>query len=105
MANNKNKTTKKNNFRLSLKVLILVPVIILWIIAMGSNITAYTNLNAVNKSANSIAEEYMVQVSDLAQIQKEIQVIHKLGLAHIIADNLDTKIACVEEIKVNILVR
>ena len=99
MANNKNKTTKKNKFRLSLKVLILVPVIILWGIAMGSNITAYTNLNAVSKSANAIAEEYMVQISDLAQIQREIQVIHKLGLSHIVADSLNTKIDCVEEIK------
>lgn len=100
MAKIKDKANKKQSkLRISLKVLILLPVIVLWGIAMVSNVTAYKNLNAVNQSADAITQEYMVQISDLAQIQREIQIIHKMGLSHIIADDLDTKIACVEGIK------
>ena len=95
------KKTPKNNkkLRLSLKVLILVPVLVLWVVALVTNFTAYNNLQSVSKSAEVIAQEYMVQISDLAEIQREIQIIHKLGLSHIVADDLDTKLGCVESIK------
>ena len=97
----KEKKTPKNNkkLRLSLKVLILVPVLVLWVVALVTNFTAYNNLQSVSKSAEVIAQEYMVQISDLAEIQREIQIIHKLGLSHIVADDLDTKLGCVESIK------
>jgi len=97
----KAKKTSKNNkkLRLSLKVLILVPVLVLWVVALVTNFTAYNNLQSVSKSAEVIAQEYMVQISDLAEIQREIQIIHKLGLSHIVADDLDTKLGCVESIK------
>ena len=97
----KEKKIPKNNkkLRLSLKVLILVPVLVLWVVALVTNFTAYNNLQSVSKSAEVIAQEYMVQISELAEIQREIQIIHKLGLSHIVADDLDTKLGCVESIK------
>lgn len=85
-------------FRMSLKVIILIPVLVLWAVAMLTNYTGYQNLNSVSGKAEVIAQEYMVQISDLAEIQREIQVIHKMGLSHIVAVDLDTKIACVEGI-------
>lgn len=90
---------KKGKLRLSLKVVILVPVIVLWGVALATNVMAYNNLKTVSDSAEAIAEEYMVQISDLAEIQREIQIIHKMGLSHIVADDLDTKVGCVEGIK------
>ena len=89
---------KKSGVRISLKVLILTPVFVLWAIAFYTDFVAYDNLKSVRKSADSIAHEYMVQVADLAEIQREIQIVHKLGLSHIVADDLDSKVACVEKI-------
>lgn len=94
-----NEIEMKKKPRSSLKVTILIPVIVLWVAAMVTIFSEYFNLVEVCDSSENIADRYMVQISDLAEIQKEIQVVHKMGLSHIVAVDLDTKIACVEEIK------
>lgn len=94
-----NEVEMKKKPRSSLKVTILIPVIVLWVAAMVTIFSEYLNLVEVCDSSEDIADRYMVQISDLAEIQKEIQVVHKMGLSHIVAVDLDTKIACVEEIK------
>ncbi len=95
----KAKVKSKGNVRISLKALILLPVVVLWAIAILSNLTAYKNLNDVTTSAEAITQEFMVQVSKLSEIQREIQNIHKLGLEHTVAVSLDTKIECVRTIR------
>lgn len=89
--------TKKT--RLSIKVIILVPVLILGILAVFSNLEAIKNLRKVNKTAVTISEEHMVNIDELSEIEKEIQEIHKTALSHIIATDLDTLIAMVEEVR------
>lgn len=89
--------TKKT--RLSIKVIILVPVLILGILAVFSNLEAIANLKKVNKTAVTISEEHMVNIEELSEIEKEIQEIHKTALSHIIATDLDTLIAMVEEVR------
>lgn len=85
--------------KVSIRYLILIPVIILGFVSISSNIMAIVNIQKVNKNASLIADEYMTSVSDLSMIQKEAQDIHKLALSHIIATDFDTMISVVENIK------
>ncbi len=85
--------------RLSITIVILVPVFILGILAIYSNIAAINNLKRVNTTAVVISDEHMVNISQLSNIEKEMQEIHKKALSHIIATDLDTLIATVAEVR------
>ena len=85
--------------RLSITIVILVPVFILGALAVFSNIAAISNLKKVNMTAVTIADEHMVNISHLSNIEKELQEIHKKALSHIIATDLDTLIAMVAEVR------
>ena len=50
-------------------------------------------------NATQIANRYMTCISDLGDIQKETQAIHRLGLSHIVATDLDTLISLVDTIR------
>jgi Methyl-accepting chemotaxis protein len=85
--------------RLSITIVILVPVFILGALAVFSNIAAISNLKKVNMTAVTIADEHMINISQLSSIEKELQEIHKKALSHIIATDLDTLIATVAEVR------
>lgn len=85
--------------RVSIKTLILVPVLILGIIAVFSNVVAIINLKRVNSNATDITDNYMVRITDLEEIQKGTQIIHKLALSHIIATDMDSMVECVESVR------
>ncbi|MBO5144641.1 MAG: methyl-accepting chemotaxis protein [Lachnospiraceae bacterium] len=89
----------KNKRRLSIKVIILVPVFILGVLAVFSNVAAIMNIRNVNTTAVTISERHMVDITLFSDIQKELQEIHKKALSHIIATDLDTLIATVEEVR------
>lgn len=84
--------------RISIKIIILIPVLILGIVAILSNFQAINNIRKVNTTAVTIAQEHMVNISQLSDIEKQIQEIHKLALSHIIATDLDTLIEMVGEV-------
>lgn len=88
-----------NKKRTSLKVLILIPVFILGILSVVSNIMAINNIRMVNSNASDIADDCMNSISELGEIQNATQSIHKLGLSHIIATDLNTMISVVEDIR------
>ncbi len=89
----------KKRARMSIKVFILIPVFILGIVAVFSNIQGISNLGKVNTTAVVIADEHMVNITNLNDIQKEAQDIHRMALSHIIATDLDTLIALVDSIR------
>lgn len=89
----------KQKKRISIKILILIPVFVLGFLAISSNIESIINLRNVNSRAVTIADEHMKNISDLSIIQKKTQNIHKLALSHIIATDLDTLISIVDEIR------
>ena len=88
-----------NKKRTSLKALILVPVFILGILSVLSNVMAVNNIRKVNRNASRIADDCMNSISELSAIENETQSIHKLGLSHIIATDLNTLISIVEEMQ------
>ena len=89
----------KQKKRISIKFLILIPVFVLGFLAISSNIESIINLRNVNSKAVTIADEHMKNISELSNIQKKTQNIHKLALSHIIATDLDTLISIVDEIR------
>ena len=58
-----------------------------------------SNIRNVNRSAVQISEVSLKNVSGLAEIQRQTQDIHNLGLSHIIAVDLDSMIQLVEKIR------
>ena len=85
--------------KLSTKLIILVPVFILGVFSIISNIISVSNIRNINRSAKQISEVSLNNISSLAEIQKETQDIHKLGLSHITAIDLDSMIKLVEQIR------
>lgn len=85
--------------KVSTKLLVFIPVFVLGIVSIISNIGAVSNIRSVNASAAQIANGYMTCISSLSEIQKETQQIHRLGLSHIIATDLDSMIELVETIR------
>ncbi|MBQ4058850.1 MAG: methyl-accepting chemotaxis protein [Lachnospiraceae bacterium] len=83
----------------SIKTIILIPVFVLGIVSILSNTQAITNIKKVNSNASVIADEYMTSISKLGEIQNETQNVHRKGLSHIIATDLDTMIDMVASIR------
>lgn len=85
--------------KLSTKLIILIPVFILGIFSIISNVMSVSNIKNVNRSAVQISEVSLKNVSSLAEIQRQTQEMHNLGLSHIIAVDLDFMIQLVEKIR------
>ena len=90
---------KKRAKGLSIKTIILIPVFVLGIVSILSNAQAITNIRKVNSNASVIADEYMTSISKLGEIQNATQNVHRKGLSHIIATDLDTMINVVATIR------
>ena len=88
-----------NKKRLSLKYIILVPVIILGIVSVVSNIWSMNSLKRVNDTATKIVEENLYNITSLSEIQKEAAAIHRLALSHIIASDFDSMVALVDSVR------
>ena len=91
MNNGKRKT--------SIRDMILIPVIILGLVGIFSNLMSVTSLLRVNKSASVIANQYLVGVQELAAIESSSEEIHSLALSHIVAIDFNTMIDIVTEIE------
>ena len=88
-----------NKKRLSLKYIILVPVIILGIVSVVSNIWSMNSLKRVNDTATKIVEENLYNITSLSEIQKEASAIHRLALSHIITSDFDSMVALVDSVR------
>ena len=83
----------------STKMIILIPVFVIGIISIISSVLAVKNIRKVNENATQIANGYMVCIADLGSIQIETEKIHRLGLSHIVATDLDSMISLVDVIR------
>ena len=89
----------KKQGRFSTKMIILIPVFVIGIISIISRVLAVKNIRKVNENATQIANGYMVCIADLGSIQIETEKIHRLGLSHIVATDLDSMISLVDVIR------
>ena len=81
------------------RAMILIPVMILGLVLIFSNILAITNLRQVNANATEITDKHMVSIDKLDEIQTQAQNLHKMALSHIIAIDVDTMISLVDSIR------
>lgn len=95
-ANNRIENSKA---RVSTRLILLVPMFILGIVCILSNIISVLSIQRVNINASDITDEYMTGITVLAQIQEETQEIHKMGLSHIVATDLQSMVSIVEGIR------
>ncbi len=84
---------------ISLKHRLIIPIALLGIVALLSNILSIVNIRNVNASASNIADNYMESKSRLAGICQSSMNIHKMALSHIVATDYDTMILLVAQIK------
>lgn len=77
---NTNETKKQSYSRTgkktSVKSLIMIPVILLGVVSILSNIMAVYNIRNVNKKASTIANECMENMLQINTIQEQTQVIY-----------------------------
>lgn len=92
-------TAAKNRPRLSIKLLTLIPISVLSFVCILSNIVAVHNIQSVNRTATTIADDYMTGILNLSNIQRETQKLHSMALSHIIATDLDTMVELVDSIR------
>ncbi len=90
---------KKNSKKLSTKLIILIPVLVLGIFSVVSNLMSVSSIRTINADAAKIADESLMGIQKLAEIQKETQEIHTLGLSHVVATNLTTMIDLAGQIR------
>ncbi len=99
MAEKKSTNVKNAKLRVSTKLILLVPVFILGIVCMMSSIISVINIQGINAKASVIANEYMTGITELGKIQKETQYVHKMGLSHVLAIDLNSMLVLVDAIK------
>ena len=84
---------------ISLKHRLIIPIALLGIVALLSNILSIINIHNVNANASNIADNYMDGKSRLAEICQSSMDIHKMALSHIVATDYETMISLVQQIK------
>jgi len=85
--------------KLTLQQRLILPIVLLGLVALLSNILAVFSINNVHSNAGTIVEEYMVSEGKLEEIRRSMMDIHLLSLSHIIAADHATMIQLVQEIK------
>ena len=93
------KQKQKKRVRGGVRAMVLIPVIILGLVLVFSNIFGISNLRQVNRNATEITDKHMVSINQLDDIQTQAQNLHKMALSHIIAIDVDTMIAIVDSIR------
>ncbi len=83
----------------SIRTKIMVPVLLLGIVSILSNVMALSNLRKVNNTASTIADEYLTAITELDTIGQTSKDVHTLALSHIVATDFATMTSVVTEIE------
>jgi methyl-accepting chemotaxis protein len=83
----------------SIRVMIMVPVLLLGLVSILSNVLSLTNLRKVNNTASTIADDYMVAIGQLDTIGQTSKNVHTLALSHIVATDFETMTYVISEIE------
>ncbi|MGN1118741.1 MAG: methyl-accepting chemotaxis protein [Oscillospiraceae bacterium] len=78
---------------------ILIPVFILGLVSIMSNLVFSKNIRSVNDSASEIADNYMVSIEKLGEIRQDAQSIHTQALSHIVATDFDSMLSVVKSLR------
>ena len=95
----KNSDNKREKKRFGIRFIVMVPVLVLGIFSIISNVISFSSIQSVNRSGSEIANTYLESISEMSKIQENVQSIHKKALSHIIATKYDTMVTIVNEIE------
>lgn len=85
--------------KLRIKHRLILPVILLGVVALISNILSVFSIHNVNANASDIVDNYMTGAAKLEEIRRSITNTHKMALSHIVAADYQTMIQEVKKIK------
>ncbi len=85
--------------KLTLQQRLVLPIILLGLVTLLSNLLAVFSINNVHANAGTIVDKYMVSEAKLEDIRRSMMDIHRLALSHIVAEDHATMIELVQEIK------
>ena len=88
----------KNKKTSSIRVWILIPLLVVGIIAIFSNVLSVFNLRNVNSKAVTISDRYLVGIEELGEIESEAKTIHNMALSHIVATDAISMINLIDNI-------
>nr|WP_326176234.1 methyl-accepting chemotaxis protein [uncultured Oscillibacter sp.] len=78
---------------------LILPIVLLGLVTLLSNVLAVFSIHNVHANAGIIVDEYMVSEAKLEDIRRSIMDVHRLALSHIVAADHATMIRLVQEIK------
>ncbi|MBQ2576781.1 MAG: methyl-accepting chemotaxis protein [Lachnospiraceae bacterium] len=93
------KVNQKDKSKLSVRIMIMVPVLVLGIVSIFSSIVSSFGLRKMNETSGAIADQSLVEIENLAEIKNESQKIYQMALSHIVATSFDTMIEQVQGIQ------
>ena len=85
--------------RLTLQQRLILPIILLGLVTLLSNLLAVFSINNVHANAGTIVDRYMVSETRLEDIRRSMMNIHRLALSHIVAADHASMIRLVQQIK------
>ena len=85
--------------RMTLQQRLILPIVLLGLITLLSNILAVFSIHNVNSNAGIIVDRHMVSEAQLEDIRRSMMEIHRLALSHIVAADHATMIKLIREIK------
>lgn len=85
--------------KLTLQQRLILPIILLGLITLLSNLLAVFSLHNVHTTAGDIVDTVMVSEERLSEIRRSVMDLHRLALSHIVASDHETMIRLVREIK------
>lgn len=85
--------------KLTLQQRLILPIVLLGLVTLLSNLLAVFSINNVHSNAGTIVDEYMVSEARLEEIRRSVMNLHRLALSHIVAADHGSMIRLVQEIK------
>lgn len=85
--------------KLTLQQRLILPVVLLGLVTLLSNLLGAFSIHNVHRSAGTIVDEYMVSEANLADIRRDLMDLHRLALSHIVAADHGSMIQLVQRIK------
>lgn len=84
---------------MSIRTIVLVPVALIGIIAILSNLVSSSSMYSIRESSSRIAEDSLNSIEDLAEIERYSHNIYQEALSHIVATDYSTKVGMVNGIR------
>lgn len=85
--------------KLTIQQRLILPIVLLGVVALLSNVLSVFSINNVNSNASKIVDDYMAGLEILQNIRHTTTNIHKMALSHIVATDYNTMITVVAQIK------